>query len=131
MTAQLDALARAKAEYEEKLRGLKAYARELKDMAAKHGTDEEHYGDALTRCGHDADYYEQALAELNARMEQEDEDTTFRVYKDASGEWRWQLTAANNRIIADSGEGYQNKQDCLAAIELVKNSKDAPVKEKS
>jgi uncharacterized protein YegP (UPF0339 family) len=55
---------------------------------------------------------------------------TYSVYKDAKGEWRWRLVAANNRIIADSGESYRNKQDCLAAIELIKNSKDAPVSEK-
>lgn len=55
---------------------------------------------------------------------------TYNVYKDASGQWRWQLVAANNRIVADSGEGYHNKQDCLSAIELVRNSKDAPLKER-
>lgn len=51
----------------------------------------------------------------------------YKVYKDARGEWRWRLLAANNQIIATSGEGYQNKQDCLSAIELVKNSRSAPV----
>ncbi|HEU4594627.1 MAG TPA: DUF1508 domain-containing protein [Pyrinomonadaceae bacterium] len=54
---------------------------------------------------------------------------TYYIYKDASGEWRWRLLASNNRNIANSGEGYVNKQDCLAAIELVKDSTDAPVKE--
>jgi len=38
------------------------------------------------------------------------------------------LKAANGRIIADSGEGYRNEQDCLDDIERVKGSKDAPVK---
>jgi uncharacterized protein YegP (UPF0339 family) len=55
---------------------------------------------------------------------------TYSVYKDAGGQWRWRLLAANNRIVADSGEGYHNKQDCLAAVELIKNSKDATVTEK-
>ena len=54
---------------------------------------------------------------------------TYHVYKDAAGEWRWRLLAANNRNIANSGQGYANKQDCLDAIELVKNSRSAPVKE--
>jgi uncharacterized protein YegP (UPF0339 family) len=54
---------------------------------------------------------------------------TYHLYKDAAGEWRWRLLAANNRNIADSGEGYINKQDCLDAIELVKGSRSAPVKE--
>ena len=31
--------------------------------------------------------------------------------------------------VADSGEGYINKADCLAGIELVKGSKDAPIVE--
>jgi uncharacterized protein YegP (UPF0339 family) len=55
---------------------------------------------------------------------------TYWVYKDTSGQWRWQLLAANNRIIAASGESYYNKQDCLSAIQLVKSSTNAPVKER-
>ncbi len=43
----------------------------------------------------------------------------FYVYKDTAGYWRWHLVAANNRKIADSGEGYYNQSDCLAAIGLV------------
>lgn len=39
----------------------------------------------------------------------------------SGGQWRWRLRAANNEIIA-SGESYRNKQDCLAAIALVKNT---------
>lgn len=53
----------------------------------------------------------------------------YLVYNDRVGEWRWQLRAGNNRIIADSGEGYRNKADCIAAIQLVKQSADAPVRE--
>ncbi|MBO6782397.1 MAG: DUF1508 domain-containing protein [Alphaproteobacteria bacterium] len=54
---------------------------------------------------------------------------TYELYKDKAGEWRWRLRAANNKIIADCGEGYQNKQDCLAGIELVKGSIAAEVVE--
>jgi uncharacterized protein YegP (UPF0339 family) len=43
----------------------------------------------------------------------------FLVYRDGLAHWRWRLYAANNRIIADSGEGYWNKNDCLNAIALV------------
>lgn len=53
---------------------------------------------------------------------------TYQKYTDSSGYWRWRLRAANNRTIADSGEGYYNESDCDAAIALVKSSKDAPVK---
>jgi uncharacterized protein len=51
----------------------------------------------------------------------------YYVYKDTHAQWRWRLVAANNRIIANSGEGYWNKADCLAAIDLVKGSYNAPV----
>ena len=54
---------------------------------------------------------------------------TYYIYKDAAGQWRWRLVASNNRNIANSGEGYHNKEDCRAAVELVKNSGDAPVVE--
>ncbi|WP_275548340.1 YegP family protein [Xanthomonas arboricola] len=37
----------------------------------------------------------------------------------AGSDWRWRLKANNGQIIATSGEGYQNKHDCLSAIELV------------
>lgn len=53
----------------------------------------------------------------------------YYVYKDAAGQWRWYLNAANNRKIANSGEGYFNKADCLAAVNLVKGSTNAPIRE--
>jgi uncharacterized protein YegP (UPF0339 family) len=54
----------------------------------------------------------------------------YYIYKDAQGLWRWYLQAANNRKLADSGESYYNKQDCLAGINLVKGSALAPVYER-
>ncbi|MBN2130923.1 MAG: DUF1508 domain-containing protein [Sedimentisphaerales bacterium] len=51
----------------------------------------------------------------------------YTVYRDTQNHWRWRLQAANNEVIADSGEGYYNKQDCLNAIQLVKSSVNAPV----
>ena len=53
----------------------------------------------------------------------------YTIYKDTQGYWRWNLKASNYRKIADSGEGYSNKADCLAAINLVKGSSAAPVYE--
>ena len=50
---------------------------------------------------------------------------TYHIYRDSQGYYRWRLLAANNRIIADSGEGYANKQDCLHGISLVKSSSTA------
>ncbi|MDT3668993.1 MAG: DUF1508 domain-containing protein [Aromatoleum sp.] len=53
----------------------------------------------------------------------------YHIYKDSVGHWRWYLSAGNNRKIANSGEGYFNKSDCLAAINLVKGSGATPVYE--
>lgn len=46
----------------------------------------------------------------------------FSIYKDVAGYFRWTLYAANNRKIADSGEGYYNKSDALNGINLVKGT---------
>lgn len=52
----------------------------------------------------------------------------YYYWKDAAGEWRWHLKAANNRIIATSGEGYRNEEDCIKAINLVRSSAECLVK---
>lgn len=54
---------------------------------------------------------------------------TYYVYRDTTGQWRWYLSAANNRKIANSGESYFNKQDCYAAINLVASSGGTPIRE--
>ncbi|WP_428304607.1 YegP family protein [Lacipirellula sp.] len=51
----------------------------------------------------------------------------FHVYKDGVGEWRWRLLATNKKIIADSGEGYSAKADCLSGIKSVQGSSGAAV----
>lgn len=53
----------------------------------------------------------------------------FLIYRDPSYQWRWTLYAANNRKIANSGEAYHNKADCLSAIRLVQGSSAAPIRE--
>lgn len=53
----------------------------------------------------------------------------FLLYQDPAKHWRWTLYAANYRKIANSGEGYHNRADCLSAISLVKGSGSAPIKE--
>jgi len=53
----------------------------------------------------------------------------YNVFKDVSGKWRWRLKASNGKIIADSGESYYNKSDCLDAIKIVKSSASAGVYE--
>jgi uncharacterized protein YegP (UPF0339 family) len=41
------------------------------------------------------------------------------VYEDAAGEYRWRRLAANNRVIADSAEGYTRKHDAERAARRV------------
>lgn len=53
----------------------------------------------------------------------------YEVYRDGANYWRWRLKAANHQIVAISGEGYHNRGDCEHAIDLVKSSADALVKE--
>ena len=55
---------------------------------------------------------------------------TYVYWKDGSGQWRWHLLAGNNRIVANSGESYHNESDCLAGIQLVKGSSNAPTQKK-
>jgi uncharacterized protein YegP (UPF0339 family) len=45
----------------------------------------------------------------------------FEYYADKSGEWRWRLRHQNGNIIADSSEGYKNKQDMLDVIDNLVN----------
>lgn len=49
----------------------------------------------------------------------------FVVYKDKVNQYRWRFIADNGKIIADSGEGYINRSDCIHGIEIIK--KEAPV----
>ena len=45
---------------------------------------------------------------------------TFELYRDRQQAYRWRLRAGNNRVIADSGEGYSRKTDCEHGIDLVR-----------
>jgi len=44
---------------------------------------------------------------------------SFQLYKDRKGEYRWRIVAVNGETLADSGEGYHNKQHALHAARLV------------
>lgn len=41
------------------------------------------------------------------------------TYQDKAGEYRWRITARNNRIVADSSEGYTRKAAAVAAARRV------------
>lgn len=42
----------------------------------------------------------------------------FEYYLDAAKEWRWRLFDSQNDQIADSGEGYEHKSDCVKGSQL-------------
>ncbi|HEY8328675.1 MAG TPA: DUF1508 domain-containing protein, partial [Rhodanobacter sp.] len=44
----------------------------------------------------------------------------YEVYQSGL-QWRWRLKAANHQILA-SGESYVNKQDCIHAVNLLKQT---------
>lgn len=48
----------------------------------------------------------------------------FVVYRDDADEYRWRCLADDGRVLAQSGEGYRRKIDCLAYIGRLKE--DAP-----
>jgi uncharacterized protein YegP (UPF0339 family) len=52
---------------------------------------------------------------------------SFGVYMDANGEWHWRLWGDNDKIVADSSEGFKNKSDCIADIRVVKRASSAAV----
>jgi uncharacterized protein YegP (UPF0339 family) len=43
-------------------------------------------------------------------------------------QWRWRFVSSNGKIIADSGEGYNNITDCVYGIDLVmRTGRDTPI----
>lgn len=41
-------------------------------------------------------------------------------YKDADNKWRWRFRAGgNNKVLADSSQGYSKKSRCLESAEIV------------
>jgi len=51
-------------------------------------------------------------------------------HEQSSNLWRWTLYGEDNRKMAESVEKHYNKADCLAAIDKVKQSAQAPVRER-
>ena len=128
MTDQREIIKAQLAKSEEKARGLKSYIKELTETAAKYGTDEALIEEELTKAKGDLEFYEGQVGHCtDALHDHPAARRVFQVYEDAAGEWRWRLVTGNDQIIADSGEGYRDKRDCLHGIELVKDSKDARV----
>jgi chromosome segregation ATPase len=57
-----------KADYKEKLATLKNFIREVTDRCAEHGTEGEHFHDDLSKAKHDAQFYQQQIKEISARL---------------------------------------------------------------
>ena len=128
MSEERDNIKARRANYEVKARGLKTYVQELTDMAARHGTDGATIEDDLAKARADLEFYEGQMGHIADSLgDHPSARRVFQVYSDAAGEWRWRLVAGNDQIIATSGEGYRNRQDCLHGIEMVKDSQDAKV----
>jgi len=45
----------------------------------------------------------------------------FELYQDKAGEHRWRLVAPNNRIVADSAEGYKEERGAVEDIVRVRS----------
>jgi uncharacterized protein YegP (UPF0339 family) len=47
-------------------------------------------------------------------------DANFEVFEDAAGEYRWRVRTRNGKIVADSGEGYTERNDAEEAVDRVR-----------
>jgi uncharacterized protein YegP (UPF0339 family) len=48
----------------------------------------------------------------------------FEIFQDNDGEYRWRFQSNSGKILAISGEGYNNRANCEHAIILIK--REAP-----
>lgn len=129
MNEQRAILETQKAHHEERLHDLKSYVHELTEMCAKTGTDEAVVHDDLSKAKCDIEFHEGQVASIGEALSEAAGSAAFHVFKDTAGEWRWHLKATNGRVVADSGEGYRDRGDCIHAIEIVRSLYKAPVKE--
>ena len=61
----------------------------------------------------------------------DNEQYCYLIYQEPNSNlWRWTLYNPLGRMAAQSVEKYYNKQDCVAAIDAVKASGSAPVRER-
>lgn len=62
-------------------------------------------------------------------IRRQDVQARFVIYRDRVSHWRWTLQDSDGRRLADSAEGYNDRHDCLQAIELLRAAVKAPVSE--
>lgn len=46
----------------------------------------------------------------------------FHTYQDKARRWRWRLLSSNDRIVADSGQGYESLSAVRAAAQRIKDN---------
>jgi uncharacterized protein YegP (UPF0339 family) len=52
---------------------------------------------------------------------QERDGLKFEIYKDAAGEFRWRLKAANGAVLATAGQSYKAKADCQKGVDRIRS----------
>jgi uncharacterized protein YegP (UPF0339 family) len=53
----------------------------------------------------------------------------FYLYRNDEGHWCWRLETAGKQVLAECATSYARKDDCRAAIQLVKDCRRAQVHE--
>ncbi len=46
----------------------------------------------------------------------------FELFRDKRSEWRWRFRATNGRIVFITSEGYKNRKDAIAAMDLARST---------
>lgn len=46
--------------------------------------------------------------------------TSFEIYKDKAGHFRWKLIAKNGESVAEGGEGYAERRGAMNAVKKLK-----------
>ena len=68
MKAKRDVLEDQLQEYEQQVRGLKAYVKELTDQAARHGTEKSEYEMDVIEAEHNVKFYEDEIARIRKEL---------------------------------------------------------------
>ena len=51
----------------------------------------------------------------------------YELRRDVNRKFRWRLISNNGRTVAESGEGYSRRCDCIRAVDAVRFSADATI----
>jgi uncharacterized protein YegP (UPF0339 family) len=53
------------------------------------------------------------------------EPTSFEIYRDNAGEWRWRFVHKNGNILAAASEGYTRRRDAKRSVDGIRNDLDS------